>query len=394
VDESNDRPLSYGRQTIDADDRAAVDQVLQGDWLSQGPKIAEFEGALCGHFGAANAVVVSSGTAALHLASLTCDLQPGDRVITSPLTFLAGVNCLRYCQATPLFVDVDPMTQNIDLQQVEDLLADAGRRKDVRGITAVHFAGMPLPMNALSRLADRYGLFFIDDASHGIGGRFRLRDGSYGVIGDGGHSTMTTCSFHPVKHLTTGEGGAILTNDSARAERLRSLRNHGVTKNPDRFRLEPDGPWHHEMHELGFNYRISDLQCALGIRQLMKLDGWLARRGELVANYRAALAQLPGVSFVEEEIGLQPAWHLFVALFEGPATRLHVYKRLKEQGIHTQVHYMPVHLHPYYRELLGARRGDFPHAEATYDRCLSLPLFPTMTDDDQGRVVEALRGSL
>lgn len=390
----SDPSLPYGRQSIDADDRAAVDEVLRSDWLTQGPKIAEFEGALCGYFDAPQAVAVASGTAALHLAMLACDLKPGDRVITTPLTFLAGVNCIRYCGGTPLFVDIDPTTLNIDVDQLERLLGDPARSKDVRGMVVVHFAGMPLPMHRLQQMADRHGLFLIEDASHGMGGRWKDPDGHWQVIGSSSHSTMTTFSFHPVKHLTTAEGGAILMQDAALAERLRSLRSHGVVRDPQRFRMEADGPWHYEMQELGFNYRISDLQCALGSSQLTKLDGWLARRGELVANYRAALEQQPGLTLVEEEIGLEPAWHLFIALFEGPATRLHVYKYLRERGIFTQVHYRPVHLQPYYTDLLDTKRGDFPHAEHYYDRCLSLPLFPTMTDDDQKRVVEALRSAL
>lgn len=379
--------LPYGRQTIEDEDVRAVQEVLRSDWLTQGPTVERFEHALAERCGARHAVAVCNGTAALHLAALAAGIGPGDRVLTSPMTFVATANCIAYAGGTPGFVDVDPETLNLDPDALERRLV-AGPA--VRGVIAVHFAGCPAAMEAISASARRRGLVVIEDASHALGASWRDASGTWRQVGASSHSDMTTLSFHPVKHLTTGEGGAILTDRDDLAERLRVLRTHGIVR--DRARLERwDGPWSYEMQELGFNYRITDLQCALGLAQLGRLTTWIERRSEIVARYRAALADDARVRLVHEPAGTRPAWHLFTVQVPGRGA---VYARLRERGIGAQVHYQPVHLQPWYRRSLGTREGDFPVAEAYYRGALSLPLYPTLRDEEVDRVVDELRRAL
>lgn len=381
---SGPRFLPYGRQTIEEEDRRAVLEVLSSDWLTQGPAVERFESALAERCGARHAVAVANGTAALHLAALVAGIEPGDRVLTSPITFVATANCIVHAGGEPGFVDVEPDSANVDPDAFEARVREGRGR--VRGVIPVDFAGCPAAMERIASVARENGLFVIEDASHAIGASWTDSRGAVHPVGDGSHADLTTFSFHPVKHVTTGEGGAVLTNRDDLADRLRSLRTHGIVR--EAARLERDeGGWWYEMQDLGFNYRITDLQCALGTAQLGRLSVWVERRAALVARYRKALAGVEEVRFNVEPQGVRPAWHLFVVRVPD---RGRVYRELREQGIGVQVHYIPVHLQPYYRRRFGTREGDFPVAEAFYRDALSLPLFPSMRDEDADRVVEAL----
>ncbi len=382
--------LPYGRQAIDDADIQAVVDILRGDWLTQGPAIGAFERALAEYCGARFAVAVANGTAALHLACLAADVGPGDVGITSPITFVASANCVAYCGGTPAFADVDPQTITMDPAALEE----ACRHTRPKVIIPVDFTGQPADLPAIQDIARRHGALVIEDAAHSLGAEYQ-HGGKWYRAGSCTHSEMAILSFHPVKHITTAEGGAILTNSPAIYLRLQELRSHGLTRNPERL-TRHDGPWYHEQHELGFNYRITDMQCALGLSQLRKLPGFVQRRRELVALYRDQLADLADrVTLLLEAPGKRSSYHLLVARFRaGAAERRRVFESLMERGIRPQVHYIPVHTQPWYRERFGFSPGDFPNAEAYYAGCLSLPLFPAMADADVGRVTDALRGIL
>lgn len=382
--------LPYGRQTIADTDIAAVAEVLPSDYLTTGPMVEKFEQALAECCGAKHAIAVANGTAALHVAALAAGLKAGDRLLTSANTFLASANCAEFVGATADFVDMDPQTYNVTADTLR-----AAWRKDVRAVVAVDFAGQPCDMPAIAALARDRGAIIIEDASHAIGSRFVHEGKTYKV---GGHpwADMTTFSFHPVKTITTGEGGAILTDDDRLAERCRRFRNHGM------IRVATTGPWYYEMPELGYNYRLTDIHCALGLSQLKKLDQFIARRQEIVAAYNAAFAALSTVRCPQlaptqpSAFSLQPsliAWHLYVVQIDFAAlgkTRAQVMSELRQHGVGTQVHYIPVHMQPYYRNKYGYGPGKCPVAEAYYQRCLSLPLFPAMTDADVQRVIQAV----
>jgi UDP-4-amino-4,6-dideoxy-N-acetyl-beta-L-altrosamine transaminase len=381
--------LPYSRQSIDEEEIRAVVEVLRSDRLTQGPLVEAFEAALARYCGARHAIAVSSGTAALHLALLACDLRAGDLVATTPLTFVATASCICHAGGAPRFVDVEPDTLNLDPSRLEALLAgEEGSR--VRGVVPVHFAGCPADVEQIASIARRRGLFVLEDASHALGARWRDAAGELRRVGACSHSDLATVSFHPVKHITTAEGGAVLTNDAALAERIRALRSHGQLRDPVRL-AQRDGAWSYEVHELGFNYRLTDLQCALGLVQLGKLDDWLERRAQLVKRYRKALAGDARIRWVTEPPGTQPAWHLFT--IQVPR-RAEVFQQLTDAGIGVQVHYLPVHLQPYFRERFGTAAGDHPCAEIYYEQALSLPLFPAMDDADVDRVVTALLRAL
>ncbi len=369
--------LPYGRQWIDEDDIAAVVDVLRSDWLTTGPRVAEFEGALAAATGAREAVAVSSGTAALHLTMLALRIRPGDEVIVPTLTFAASANCVVYCGGTPVFADVDAETLLIDP-------ADVARRitSRTRAIVAVDFAGQPCDYAALRALADHHGLALVADACHSLGAAERGRP-------TGSLADLTCFSLHPVKNITTGEGGAITTDDELLARRLRSLRNHGVTS--DRREREETGAWFYELVELGFNYRLTDFQCALGQSQLRKLPAWIERRQELARLYDTAFAGRPGIGRLAVRPDISHAYHLYVVRV---AERDRVYGALRDVGIGANVHYIPVHLHPYYRDRFGTGEGLCPVAEAAYAEILSLPLFPQMEDEDAAFVVEALNAAV
>lgn len=382
--------LPYGRQTIEEEDIQAVEEVLRSDWLTQGPAVETFEQALSVRCGCRHAVATSSGTAALHLAALASGVGRGDLVVTTTNTFVATANCIRYAGGEPRLVDIEPATLNLDPEKLEGYLDSADGRDRIRGVIPVHFAGCPAPIERISAAARRRGLFVIEDASHALGAAWRDRSGEWHPVGSGSHSDLTTLSFHPVKHLTTGEGGAVLTNRDDLARRLRCLRTHGIVREPTAM-TRNDGGWYYEMQELGFNYRMTDFQAALGLSQLRRLDRWVGQRAEHVRRYREALGDDPRVRFVREPEWARPAWHLFTVQVPN---RAGVYARLRERGIGVQVHYIPVHLQPYYRQLLGTREGDFPVAEAYYASALSLPLYPSLEPAEVDRVASELRGAL
>jgi perosamine synthetase len=363
-----DRLLPYGRQTIEDADVAAVVDVLTSDWITTGPKIAEFEQAVAGFVHARHAVSFSSGTAALHAAVFAADLKAGDEAITTPLTFCATANAVLYQGATPVFADVSDDTLTIDPDE-------AARRITPRtkAILPVDYAGHPADLDAVIALADRHGLVIIEDAAHALGATYRGR-----MVGS--ISRLSVFSFHPVKHLTTGEGGMVTTDDAGLARRLRLFRSHGIES--DARARQSEGSWFYEMTALGFNYRLTDIACALGLAQLPRLEANLARRRAIAARYGAALAGVPGLVLPPVKPDVTPAWHLYPVRVQPPVDRGEVFRALRAEGLGVNVHYIPVHLHPYYRDRFGDREGAYPHAEGAYRQLISLPMFHGMTDDD------------
>ncbi len=366
--------IPYGRQTIEDDDVAAVLEALRSDFLTQGPRVAAFEEQLAELAGAPYAVAFSSGTAALHAACFAAGVGPGDEVVTSALTFAASANCAAYVGATPVFADIDPATWNVS---PETVAAVAGER--TRAVIPVSFAGLPAPVAAV-RAAVGQDVVVIEDAAHAIGGR---RDGRP----VGADADMTVFSFHPVKTVTTGEGGAITLSDPALHQTLLDFRSHGMTKDPARLERPDEGGWYMEQHSLGFNYRITDLQCALGSSQLAKTERFVAARNAIADRYRAELDGVVGLPPSAPADSLH-AHHLFVISVEN---RRAVYDALRERGVLAQIHYLPVYLHPWYRETYGYGAGLCPEAEAYYAGCLSLPCFPGLTADEQATVIAAVR---
>jgi UDP-4-amino-4,6-dideoxy-N-acetyl-beta-L-altrosamine transaminase len=379
--------IPYGRQSIDQTDEAAVLEVLRSDFLTQGPAVPRFEQALCEATGARYAVAVNSATSALHIACLALDLGPGDRLWTSPNTFVASANCGRLCGADVDFVDIDPSTLNMD----PSALAAKLERAEIEGalpkvVVPVDFAGLPAELVQIRRLADRYGFRVIEDASHAIGAVDRERR-----IGSGSLADITVFSFHPVKIITTGEGGAAMTDDPELASRMRRYRTHGITREPSQMRSGSEGAWYYEQLDLGLNYRMTDLQAALGQSQLQKLDAFVRRRAELADRYDMLLADL-ALTKAPRVPGKLSSWHLYVVQLEasGPLHRREVFEAMRRAGIGVNVHYIPVHLQPYYQGL-GFVVGDFPNAERYYQRAITLPLHALMTVQEQDRVVAALR---
>jgi perosamine synthetase len=371
-----EQPLPYGRQTIDEDDIAAVVGVLRSDWLTTGPAVAAFEEAVAARVGARFAIAFSSGTAALHAAAFAAGLGPGDEALTTPLTFSATANCVLYVGATPRFADIRLADLTLDPDRVAAAITPR-----TRVILPVDYAGHPADLVALRALADRHGLLLIEDAAHALGATAHGRP--VGSLAD-----ITIFSFHPVKHVAAGEGGMAVTNDPSLASRLRRFRTHGIV-----YGVDEREPWRYDLVELGFNYRISDLNCALGLSQLAKLDANLARRRAIAAAYQAAFARLPWLTLPREQPGMASAWHLYpiqVNLDSVRASRAEIFRALRAEGIGVQVHYLPVHLLRLYRERFGYRAGTFPIAEAAYERLISLPLFPGMSDGDVADVVAAV----
>lgn len=383
--------VPYAHQSISEADIEAVTAVLRSDWLTQGPDIARFEGGVAAHCGARHAVAVSSGTAALHLACLALGLGPGDLLWTSANTFAASANCARYCGADVDFVDIDPRTYNISVPALEEKLARArldGRLPKV--LVPVHFGGQPCDMDSIGGLAARYGFRVVEDASHALGAQYRSN-----AVGSCRHSDIVVFSFHPVKILTTGEGGMLVTNNDALARRLRLLRTHGMTRDAFEMDGESEGPWYYQQVALGYNYRMTDIQAALGSSQMRRLDDFLARRRELARRYDDALDGLPLTTPAEDPSG-KSAWHLYVIQLDLETVRVSrrtVFERMRAGGVLVNVHYIPVHLHPYYRAL-GFEKGAFPASERFYGRAMSLPLFYGLCDSDQDRVCRMLRQSL
>ncbi|UZE36469.1 UDP-4-amino-4,6-dideoxy-N-acetyl-beta-L-altrosamine transaminase [Pseudomonas sp. B21-059] len=380
--------IPYGRQSVDQADIDAVLAVLQSDWLTQGPTIDAFEQAVAARCEAAFGVAVCNATAALHIACLAAGLGPGDWLWTSPNTFLASANCGRYCGADVDFVDIDPQTWNLDVEALAGKLQVAqamGRLPKV--VVAVAFSGQSCDMRQLAELAERYAFTVIEDASHAVGARYAGRP-----VGCGEFAAMTVFSFHPVKIITSAEGGMVLTNRPELVDRLRRLRSHGMTRDPQQMSEASHGPWYYQQVELGFNYRMTDLQAALGLSQLKKLDGFVQRRQYLAARYQQLLQDLP-LTLPKAQADAQSAWHLYVVRLQlDGLQRSHrqVFEGLREAGIGVNLHYIPVHLQPYY-QALGFAQGDFPEAEHYYAEAISLPIYPGLSDSEQDYVVQQVR---
>jgi dTDP-4-amino-4,6-dideoxygalactose transaminase len=403
--------IPYSRQLIEQDDIEAVTQVLRSDFLTQGPTIGAFESALTSYTGAQHAVLFSSGTAALHAAHFAAGVGKGDEVITSPITFAATSNAALYLGATPVFVDVESDTGNMDVESFEQAITPRSK-----AVVPVHYGGHPVDLKAISLVAKESGLVVIEDACHALGAEYRTT-GSRGrgvegpseaqrprletgddwiKIGSCEYSDMTVFSFHPVKHITTGEGGAVLTNRSDYYEKLRIFRTHGITKDPSKFdTLDPGGDWYYEMHALGFNYRISDIHAALGMSQLRKLDRFVSRRREIAEQYKTAFADNPGFLIPPERSYARSAYHLYPVRLsnEFREKKSKIFFTLRESGLGVQVHYIPVYLHPYYREM-GYKPGICPAAEEFYQREISIPLHQGMDNETVDTVIKFLRRSL
>jgi UDP-4-amino-4,6-dideoxy-N-acetyl-beta-L-altrosamine transaminase len=377
------RRVPYARQSINREDIDAVIETLESDWLTQGPAIERFEKKVADYCGAKYAVAVANGTAALHIATLAAGVAPGDEVWTSPNTFVASANAALYCGAKPDFVDIDARTYNLCAGKLEEKLKS---RRPPKVLIPVHFSGQPCDMEALSKLARERGITIIEDAAHALGAS---RKGE--KVGSGRFADMTTLSFHPVKIITTGEGGMVLTNRPDLYEKLILLRSHGITRDSREMANESEGAWYYEQIGLGFNYRITDIQAALGISQMDRCDEFIARRRVLAGRYDQLLAPLPLILPFQAH-GSFSAWHLYVVQIDSTRTsktRREVFDHLRAAGIGVNVHYIPVHRQPFYRRL-GFKAGDFPEAERYYQNALSIPMFPAMSDEDQDYVVEKL----
>jgi perosamine synthetase len=372
--------IPYGHHLIDDADIKEVVKVLRSDWITQGPKIKEFEEALANYTGAKYAVAVSSGTAALHIAALASGLKNGDRAVTSPITFVASANCILYSGARPGFADIEPDTMNISTDELRKNIT-----KRVKAVIPVHFAGHPCDMEKIAEIAKARGLRVIEDAAHALGAEYKgERTGSCK------YSDMTTLSFHPVKHITTGEGGAVLTNRRDLYGILLMLRNHGITKDFGKLNKNA-GAWYYEQRLLGFNYRVTDFQCALGISQLRKLDMFLEKRREIAGIYDRSLSSVDEIILPRERPYARSAWHIYCARLRDAGKRRAVFDKLRKEGIGVQVHYIPVHLQPFYRERFGYKKGDYPNAENYYDSAITLPIYPGMRPSEVRRVAAVIK---
>ena len=383
--------IPYGRQLVSDEDIAAVDEVLRSDWLTQGPCVPRFEQALADRCGARHGVAVNSATSAIHIAYLALGLGPGDSLWTSPNTFVATANCALQCGARVDFVDIDPRTYNLSVDDLEAKLRLAETEGCLPKVVApVHFAGQSCDMNSIGALAERYGFRVVEDAAHAVGGSYRGQP-----IGNCRYSDITVFSFHPVKIITTGEGGMALTDDRRLSERMRLLRTHGITRDRALMDGEPEGDWAYQQIDLGYNYRMTDIQAALGLSQLGRLEAFVRRRHELAARYDCLLRDLDLVRPWQHP-DAESAWHLYVVRLSGPdggRRRARVFRALRDEGIGVNVHYIPVHTQPHYRRL-GFQSGNYPNAEDYYSGSITLPLHPGLTEAEQDRVVEALARAL
>ena len=368
--------IPYGRQTIEEDDIQAVVDVLRSDYLTTGPKIAEFEKMVADYVGAKYAVAISNGTSALHAACFAAGIQPGDEVITTPLTFAASSNCVLYCGGTPVFADVDPKTYNIDPEDIRRKITDK-----TKAIIAVHLAGQPCDMDEIHKIAKEHDLIVIEDGAHALGSVYKGK--KVGTLSD-----MTTFSFHPVKPITTGEGGMIVTDNEEFYQKMMLFRSHGITRD-ENLMTRNDGPWFYQQLDLGYNYRITDIQCALGCSQMKKLDRFLALRKEIVARYNEAFADCENIVTPYQLPETESGWHLYIVQVKN-CDRRKVFEALREHGIAVNVHYIPVYLHPYYQEH-GYKDVHCKNAEEVYSHIISLPLYPTLTVEEQEYVIETLK---
>ena len=381
--------ITYGKQTIELDDIEAIVEVLNGDWLTQGPKVKDFETVLKSYFGAKYSCVVSNGTAALHLASLALDWKPGDIIITSPITFLASANCIVYAGATPDFVDIDLSTYNIDINKLEErIIYYLNNGKKVKAVIGIDYAGHPCDWSELRYLADKYNFQLVNDNCHSLGAKyFNNRD--YGLK----YADIMTQSYHPVKHITTGEGGSVLTNEKDIDEKIRMLRSHGMTKNP-KILSKNDGPWYYEMHDIGYNYRITDLQCAMGISQLSKLDSFIEKRRKIAKLYNYEFGESDFLKSPVENKNSKHAFHLYPLLIDFKKIKKKkksFFNHMKSKNILLQVHYIPVHLQPFYQKNYGFKKGDFSNAEEFYKNEVSLPIYPRLLEEDQELVIGLIK---
>lgn len=368
--------IPYGRQTIEEDDIQAVVDVLRSDYLTTGPKIAEFEKMVADYVGAKYAVAISNGTSALHAACFAAGIQPGDEVITTPLTFAASANCVLYCGGTPVFADVDPKTYNIDPEDIRRKITDK-----TKAIIAVHLAGQPCDTDEIHKIAKEHDLLVIEDGAHALGSVYKGK--KVGTLSD-----MTTFSFHPVKPITTGEGGMIVTDNEQFYQKMMLFRSHGITRE-ENLMTRNDGPWFYQQLDLGYNYRITDIQCALGCSQMKKLDRFLARRKQIVARYNEAFADCENIITPYQLPETESGWHLYIVQVKN-CDRRKVFEALREQGIAVNVHYIPVYMHPYYQEH-GYKDVHCKNAEEIYSHIISLPLYPTLTEEQQQYVIETLK---
>lgn len=368
--------IPYGKQTIEQDDIQAVVDVLQSDFLTTGPKIAEFEQTVADYVGAKYAVAISNGTSALHAACFAAGIGPGDEVITTPLTFAASANCVLYCGGTSVFADVDPKTYNIDPEDIRRKITDR-----TKAIIAVHLAGQPCDMDAIHSIAREHGLIVIEDGAHALGSVYKGKK-------VGSMSDMTTFSFHPVKPITTGEGGMIVTDKENFYKKMVLFRSHGITRD-DSMMTRNDGPWFYQQFDLGYNYRITDIQCALGCSQMKKLDRFLARRKEIVARYNEAFADCDNIITPYQLSDTESGWHLYIVQVKN-CDRRQVFEAMREKGIGVNVHYIPVYMHPYYQEH-GYENVHCANAEEIYSHIISLPLYPGLTSEQQDYVIDTLK---
>lgn len=368
--------IPYGKQTIEQDDIQAVVDVLKSDFLTTGPKIAEFEQTVADYVGAKYAVAISNGTSALHAACFAAGIGPGDEVITTPLTFAASANCVLYCGGTPVFADVDPKTYNIDPEDIRRKITDR-----TKAIIAVHLAGQPCDMDAIHSIAREHGLIVIEDGAHALGSVYKGKK-------VGSMSDMTTFSFHPVKPITTGEGGMIVTDNEDFYKKMILFRSHGITRD-DSMMTRNDGPWFYQQFDLGYNYRITDIQCALGCSQMKKLDRFLARRKEIVARYNEAFADCDNIITPYQLSDTESGWHLYIVQVKN-CDRKQVFENMREKGIGVNVHYIPVYMHPYYQEH-GYENVHCVNAEEIYSHIISLPLYPGLTSEQQDYVIDTLK---
>jgi len=376
-----DCKITYGKQHINKNDIRAVTEVLKSDWLTQGPKILEFESQICRFTGSKYAVTTTSGTTALHLACIAAEIGPGDEVITTPMSFAASANCVRYCGGTVVFADIDPHTYNIDPKEVKKKIT-----KKTKAIIAVDYAGQSAHLEALRLLCDEYGLVFIEDAAHAIGSQFNGK--MIGNIAD-----LTTFSFHPVKTITGGEGGMVTTNHEKFASTMRLMASHGINKNAEELSRRDEGAWYYEQQFLGYNFRMTDIQAALLLNQLKRIDDFKKRRKEIVSAYNKAFARMDGIITPIEHPLADSCWHLYVIRVDTEilgCTRRLFFDALAAENVQPQVHYVPIHLHPNYQSL-GHSSGECPIAEEIYESIITLPLYPAMNNKDLADVIEAVK---
>lgn len=378
------KKISYGHQYITDEDIEAVVKVLNSDYLTQGPKIPEFEEAFAKKVGAKYAIAVSNGTAALHISALSLGIKSGDNVIVTPMTFVASANCVRYCGGNVCFCDIDPDTFLIDINKLRQMITSKPKGY-YKGVIFVDFAGYPVDSEAIRSICNDYGMWMIEDACHAPGAYFIDSKGNKQMAGNGVYSDLTVFSFHPVKHIATGEGGMITTNDDDLYYKLKCLRSHGICQDNNRLTRCP-GNWYYEMQDLGFNYRITDIQCALGISQLKRLDWSLQRRQAIAAKYNEAFKNISQIKTPKVAKNVFHAYHLYVIQTE---KRKELFDYMRSINIFVQVHYEPVHLMPYYKNL-GNKEGNLPITENYSKHCLSLPIYPTLTDEEQEYVIEKI----